>query len=250
MTDLKVFEFEKQAVRVELVDGESWFCLSDVCSILGIENPSRVAHETLKGKGVITLRIAEGKGNPEKNFVSEAALYKVVFLSRKPEAEKFTDWIASEVIPSIRKTGSYSLPKSIEERSVELIADMLKVIKGQEKKITEDKPKVEFFEAVCSSKDCMDIGSAAKALNMGVGRNTLFEFLRQKGVLMSNNQPFQRFVDYGYFRVVEQKFQTPDGEIHINLKTMVYQPGLNYIRNLWGGYIGEKREQTRLVQGA
>ena len=95
------------------------------------------------------------------------------------------------------------------------------------------KPKVEFYEAVTGSSDTIDISSVAKVLNIkGFGRNNLFEFLRDKNILMQNNQPFQTFVDRGYFRVIESKYNKPDGSSHINLKTVVYQKGLDYIRKL------------------
>ena len=92
-------------------------------------------------------------------------------------------------------------------------------------------PKAEFFDAVAESKDAIDIGSAAKVLNMGIGRNNLFEMLRNKGILMQNNQPYQRYIDLGYFRMIEQKYNKPDGSTHISIKTLVYQKGLDYIRN-------------------
>ena len=77
------------------------------------------------------------------------------------------------------------------------------------------------------------MSEVAKVLNYpGYGRNRLFEFLREKKVLMPNNQPYQKYVDCGYFRVVEQKYTKPNGDIAINIKTLVYQKGVNYIRKL------------------
>ena len=93
-------------------------------------------------------------------------------------------------------------------------------------------PKVEFFDAVTDSTDAIDIGEAAKVLNMGIGRNKLFEFLRDMGVLQSSNQPYQKHIDTGHFRTIEQKYTKPDGSTHINIKTVVYQKGLDYIRKL------------------
>lgn len=96
-------------------------------------------------------------------------------------------------------------------------------------KIDEDKPKVEFFDAVADSKDAISIGEVAKTLNMGIGRNRLFEILRNKSILQADNIPYQKYIDAGYFRVIEQKYTRPDGETHISLKTLVYQKGLSYI---------------------
>lgn len=96
----------------------------------------------------------------------------------------------------------------------------------------EDKPKVEFYEAVTGSKDAVQMSEVAKVLNMGIGRNKLFEILRNKKVLMKDNIPYQSFCDSEYFRVIEQKYNTPNGEVHINTKTVVYQKGVEYIRKI------------------
>ena len=75
--------------------------------------------------------------------------------------------------------------------------------------------------------------AVATTLNfVNIGRNKLFDILRDKKILQSNNLPYQRYVDSGYFRTIEQKFMTPDGEQHINIKTVVYQKGIDYIRTL------------------
>lgn len=95
----------------------------------------------------------------------------------------------------------------------------------------ENKPKVEFYEQVTGSKDTVDMGTVAKVLNIkGLGRNKIFEILRDKKVLQSDNKPYQKYVDRGYFRLVESKFNKPDGSTHVNIKTVVYQKGLDYIR--------------------
>lgn len=95
------------------------------------------------------------------------------------------------------------------------------------------KPKEEFFDAVTDSKDAIDMGQVAKVLNYPkIGRNKLFEILRENGILQQNNQPYQTYIDRGYFRVVEQKFEPTPGEIRINIKTLVFQKGIDYIRKI------------------
>jgi phage antirepressor YoqD-like protein len=73
---------------------------------------------------------------------------------------------------------------------------------------------------------------------MGIGRNRLFAFLRYKGVLMPNNQAYQEYIDRGYFRTIEQKYSRPDGSVHISIKTLVYQRGLDFIRKLYANEKG------------
>ena len=90
-------------------------------------------------------------------------------------------------------------------------------------------PKAEFFDAVTDSKTAIPIGDVAKILDIGIGRNKLFEFLREKNILTSDNRPYQRYIDAGYFRVIEQKYEV-NGEVRINIKTLVFQKGIDWIR--------------------
>lgn len=106
-------------------------------------------------------------------------------------------------------------------------------IEEQQKQIAMDQPKVAFYDAVTDSTDAIDMGQAAKVLNVkGVGRNNLFQALRTVGMLDRKNIPMQEYVDRGYFRVIESSWSKPDGSQHINLKTIVYQKGLDYIRQV------------------
>lgn len=108
-----------------------------------------------------------------------------------------------------------------------------KMIENLNQQVIEMKPKAEFFDAVASSKTAIQMADVAKVLDYpGYGRNRLFEFLRNKKVLMNNNQPYQKYIDCGYFRVVEQKYTKPNSETAINIKTLVYQKGVNYIKKL------------------
>lgn len=105
-------------------------------------------------------------------------------------------------------------------------------------KVKELEPKAEFYDAVTESKDTIDIATASKVLNYdGIGRNKLFEILRSAKVLDKGNIPYQRFVDAEYFRCIESKFTKPDGTTCINIKTVVYQRGLDYIRKVVDRYL-------------
>ena len=94
------------------------------------------------------------------------------------------------------------------------------------------KHKAEFYDAVTGASTAISIGECAKVLNMGIGQNKLFAFLRDKNILMHNNIPYQSYQDQGWFRVIEQKYTKPNGETHINLKTVVFQKGVDGIRKL------------------
>ncbi len=105
MNNVSVFNFNQNEVRtIVKEDGEIWFVLSDVCSVLEIGNPSDAARRLDNDE--VTLDIIEGNHRPT-NLVNESGLYSLVLTSRKPEAKQFKKWVTSDVLPSIRKNGGY-----------------------------------------------------------------------------------------------------------------------------------------------
>ena len=228
----RIFNYQGNRVRTTIKDGQPWFIARDVCNILELDN-SRQALTRLDDDEKGTVILNDGTpGNPNMAIVNEPGLYSLILASRKPEARVFKRWVTHEVLPSIRQTGMYAIvPKTLPE-ALRAYADEVERRELAEAEVAKLKPKAEFFDAVADSKDAIPIGDAAKVLNCGIGRNRLFAFLREKGVLMTNNVPYQDYIDRGYFRVIEQKWTTPNGETRISIKTLVYQKGLNYIRNL------------------
>ena len=94
-------------------------------------------------------------------------------------------------------------------------------------------PKGDFYDAVTSSSRTMDVGQVAKLLCVkGFGRNKLMEFLREFSVFDKHNAPYQQFVDKGYFKRVETRFNLPNGEVGVGMKTVVFQKGVDYIEKL------------------
>ena len=237
MNDVKVFEkSELGSVRVVGTKEQPLFCLRDVCDVLGIANNSDVKASIIKEFGYdldLIYPISDNLGRTQQaTFITEPQLYFVLMRSDKPKAKPFRQWVVNEVLPQIRKTGSYDskTPKNMVE-ALELALEQAKQIQALNSRIEEDKPKVEFFDAVADSKDAISIGEVAKTLNMGIGRNRLFEILRNKSILQADNIPYQKYIDAGYFRVIETKY-TKNGDTHINLKTLVTQKGLDYIRKI------------------
>lgn len=126
----------------------------------------------------------------------------------------------------------FKVPTTFKE-ALQLALEQQERIEALELKQAEDRPKVEFYDDVTESKDTVDMGTVAKVLNIkGVGRNKLFEILRDKKILMSNNQPYQKYIDSGWFRQIESKFNLPNGDIKINIKTVVFQKGVDGIRKV------------------
>lgn len=108
MSKLINLSYAIHSVRIELINNDPWFCLADVCEILELSN-SRMALNRLDEKGVSKIYIPTNGGNQELTFINEPNLYRVIFRSNKAEATKFQDWVFDEVLPTIRKTGSYSV---------------------------------------------------------------------------------------------------------------------------------------------
>lgn len=120
------------------------------------------------------------------------------------------------------------VPKTFREALL-LAAEQQETIEKQALQIEVMKPKEQFFDQVTGSSTAFDMADVAKVCNLGVGRNTLFQFLREQKILRDNNTPYQQYIDCGYFRVIESKYNKPDGSVHISLKTVVYQKGVDFI---------------------
>lgn len=121
MNDLQIFDNEEFGeIRTAVVNDEPMFCLADICKALELTQPSKVK-ERLNEKGVRSIPTLTKGGEQKLLYINESNLYKTIFQSRKESAERFTEWVTSEVLPSIRKTGSYNKPMSTAEK-IKLLA--------------------------------------------------------------------------------------------------------------------------------
>lgn len=223
---LSIFNYSGIQIRTIEKDGEPWFVARDVATILGYARPRDAVSQHCKG--AVKHRLPSISGEQETTIIPERDMYRLIMSSKLPSAERFENWVVSEVLPSIRKTGTYSMnPQELIARAV---IEAHKMIGTQTALIAEMKPKADFFDTVTGCNDAVDLGTVAKVLNCGIGRTRLFEALRNKKILQNNNQPYQKFIDSGYFRVIESSYSKPDGSTHISFKTVVYQKGVDYIR--------------------
>lgn len=121
MNELQIFNSEEFGdIRTVQLNNEPMFCLSDVCKALGLTQPSKVK-ERLSEKGVSSIPTLTAGGEQKLLYINESNLYKTIFQSRKESAERFTDWVTSEVLPAIRKTGSYQKPMTTDQK-IQLLA--------------------------------------------------------------------------------------------------------------------------------
>lgn len=221
----KVFDYQGCKVRTVLVDGKPWFVARDVCSVLEISK-HRDAVSRLDEDERGSLLVDTPGGKQEMAAINEPGLYSLTMVSRKPEAKMFKRWVTHEVLPELRKTGSYSLgryqiPQNFPE-ALRLAADLAE----ENEKLL---PKAEMHDRFLSSGSAQTMAVAAKSL--GTGRDRLFKFLRDQRILMSNNLPYQQYLDRGYFRVIEKVIIMGGDEV-IKPQTLVTAKGVDYIAKL------------------
>lgn len=237
MQELKIFNNpEFGEIRTVTINDEPMFCLSDVCKALELSNVTEVK-KRLNEKGLSSIETLTKGGRQNLLYVNESNLYKTIFQSRKESAERFTDWVTSEVLPSIRKNGGYIAGQEtlsddeLLEKAIlvaqKKIAERDRIIAQQKEQIDEQKPLVDFAEHVSQSKDTIDMDEMAKIArdeNIDIGRNRLIKWLKDKKILKDNRTPYQTFIDRGYFDVVEVKKATTYGK-RVFLKTVVTGKG-------------------------
>lgn len=127
MNEMQVFNSERfGSIRTAEINGQPWFCLSDVCKPLGLK--SYHCKERLKADGLVSTEGTDSMGRPRMmTFINEGNLYRTIFQSKKPEAEAFTDWVTEEVLPTLRKTGAYTAIRHAPEVSPGGLADLIRV---------------------------------------------------------------------------------------------------------------------------
>lgn len=243
-SNIQPFTYEDHTVRVVTIDGEPWFVLADLCKVLDLAKPSRVAMriaDDMKGAHLMSTL----GGDQEMTIVSEAGMYEVVIRSDKPEAVAFRRWVTSEVLPSIRKHGGYLTDQKIEDildnpDTIIQLATRLKSERAKraalEKQAAIDTPKARFADAVSASHTSILIGDLAKLLRQNgyeIGQNRLFEMLRRDGYLCAAkggmwNMPTQKAMNLNLFEVKETTIVHSDGHVSISKTTKVTGKGQVY----------------------
>ena len=198
-----------------------------------LANKWEVAQRTMTTKeladvlGVDVKTIQRAVDSLDINVARVGSNHTMVFTEEQATAIKIAIENHSKVNALTPKT---TLEKQlIIQQAMQLQQEMIAELQD---KVAKLEPAAEFAYQICSSKDAIDIGNCAKVLNRNIGRNRLFEFLRNKNILQQDNIPYQKYIDSGYFRVIETKFVIPSGETKISLKTLVLQKGVAYINKL------------------
>lgn len=212
MSNIIPFNFNSQSVRV-ITDnnGEPWFVLADVCKVLALDNPTKVKgrlnEADIQVIDLQALNTKEGRRIKDLvNTINESGLYDVVLDSRKQEAKEFRRYVTSEILPSIRKTGSYSItqqfpvPQTFSE-ALKLAYEQSVVIDQQKQQIEEkDQYIVASNEASIKAGEIL-VREFVKSNDLiQIGQNEFYEWMREQGILLKNcREPDQRYVKRGYF---------------------------------------------------
>ncbi|HHD5365859.1 TPA: phage antirepressor KilAC domain-containing protein [Streptococcus pyogenes] len=218
--ELQVFTNEQFGeVRTADINGESFFNLKDCCKILEIKNSKDVV-KRLNPKGVVTTDLLTNGGTQQANFINESNFYKLVFQSRKPEAEKFADWVTSEVLPSIRKHGAYMTEQTLEQALTSpdfliRLANELKEEKERSRQLEAEKsilsvenmvmkPKADYFDDLVDRNLLISFRETAKQLKVKERRFIQF-LLDKKYVYRDKKGKLMPFADKnnGLFEVKE-----------------------------------------------
>ena len=241
--NVEIFKNEEFGqIRTLEIDGKPYFVASDIAKSLGYKRPNDAisAHCRYTVKHSIPHPQSKTK-TIDVNVIPEGDLYRLITNSELPTAEKFESWVFDEVLPSIRKHGAY-MTNDVIERTLtdpDYLIQLATALKEErqarqlaEETIKKQKPLVDFANQVSDTTDLIDMNTMAKLLkdkNINIGRNRLFEFLRIKGILMKDNQPYQQYIDAGYFKVNEYTYTNSFGQTKTNRQTFVTGKGQLYI---------------------
>lgn len=187
-------------IRTYTENGCPFFCLADVCRVLGIKNSSD-AKTRLNQKGVVTTDTLTNGGIQQATFINESNLYKLIFQSRKLEAEQFTDWVTGEVLPAIRKHGLYAVD--------DLIANPDLAIKAFEALKQERKARIELEQ---KNALLMHVNKTYTATEIAkeLGFRSAIELnneLERRGIQYKVNHtwvPKADYADKGYFIIKQE----------------------------------------------
>lgn len=247
--EIKIFENEEfGSVRTMEINGVPYFVGKDVAEILGYSRPDHAITAHVDDEDKLMYQIDTSGQNRNMFIINESGLYSLILSSKLPNAKKFKHWVTAEVLPAIRKTGSYSIQSKPDSYTIEdpaararRWAEEYEEKKALEAKIEEQKPLVEYAEHIQASKDVIDMKSMAKLASKNgikIGRNKLFSFLRDRKILDRENIPYANYMDKEWFQVVESTYTFSNGEEKITKTTLVKPKGqLGIVRQLRNYYL-------------
>lgn len=227
-TNLQTWNYESSEVRTIQKNGEPWWVLADVCKVLDLSNPSKVA-DRLEPDEKANFEL--GLRGGATNCINESGLYAVILRSDKPQAKPFRKWVTSEVLPTIRKHGAYMTEQTLEraltspdfliELATQLKAEQAQrkqletTVAVQNQQIAELQPKASYYDVVLNCKDLISIGKIAK--DYGWSAQKLNEYLHKHGVQYKQGKTwllYQKYAGMGYTSTKTHTYHGDDGREH------------------------------------
>ena len=263
------FTYQDKPLRMLQETRETWFVAADICTALGLPQVSRAVRriDPAYRKLMKVSLLGQPKRRVAMNVVSPAGLEQLTLLADRQPARSLRRWLRREVAPvqSWCEDDSYAAAGLPEPEALATAAnggddsalppfsrrDLLRLAVEAEDECGELRrenavlaAKADAYDRLTDSKDTFSLGEAAKLLGVPQqGRNNLIKFLRRDGVLMEGNLPLQRYIDCGYFSVVQQDYFGPDGTPHVRPVTRVHAGGVEFIRQRMENYI--RRQLTK-----
>lgn len=261
MNEVQIFSNGNIDLPVKEVDGQIYFAAEQSAIGLGISHIANSGNEVVRWDRVNKYLGVPTSGHDKiskGSWITEPQFYKLAFKASNDVAEKFQDWVATEVLPSIRKHGAYLTDQKIEEvldnpDTIIKLATKLKEERAKSEALAADneamKPKVLFADSIVGSETSILIGVLTKIIKQNgvdyltfkgeqkpMGQNNLFKWLRENGYLISRkgdswNTPTQKAMELGLFEVKESTTHNQDGSVRITKTTKVTGKGQQYFIN-------------------
>ena len=243
MKELQLFSNpEFGAVRAVDIDGEPWLVGKDVAQALGYNDTDQALRKHVDDEDKLTRQIDGSGQGRSMTIINESGLYALALSSKLPGARKFRRWVTAEVLPAIRRTGGYDIPKDYLS-ALRALAESMERRLQLEAENEANRPKVLFADAVSAAKTSILVGELAKLLKQNgvdMGQNRLFSLLRDKGYLIRRqgtdfNMPTQRAMELGLFEIKETVIAHSDGHISVSKTPKITGKGQQYFVRLFLG---------------
>ena len=228
-------------IRITDEQGEPWFVAKDICQSLGLEQTARALSaldEDEKGSTIITTL----GGDQKVSVINESGLYSLILRSRKPEAKVFKKWVTSEVLPAIRKTGSYSLieqeidPAKLLPATLRELASKVEENEALRLENEQMKPDANFGRTLKDAATNYTVTQIAKELGIRSAQK-LNAFLKEKKILFYQTnswKPYSDYADKGYFTYASVTIPKGDS-LHTKENLKITARGRAFIHSLFTG---------------